>query len=308
MAALPPSVAREAVALATPPRSAAEREWVTLLRRLVRRRTALFGAIVVLGVLLAAALAPLVAPFDPLEQDIGQRLKEPCRQDAQGRVHPLGTDHLGRDILSRIVFGARIALVVGLAAVLISGVLGMLIGLLAGYFGGRVDDFLMRLADIQLAFPFILLAIAVIGVLGPSLRNIIIVIGVSSWVVYARVVRGEVLSIREREYVQAAIALGSQHWRVLRHHVLPNTFTPWLVVATLDMARVIVIESALSFLGLGVQPPTPTWGGMLADGRVYLSTAWWLATFPGLAILITVLGINLLGDGLRDTLDPRLKV
>jgi peptide/nickel transport system permease protein len=307
MAALPPSVATEAVALATP-RPRVDREWVALLRRLVRRRTALFGMLVVLGVLLAAAFAPLVAPFDPLEQDIGQRLREPGWQDAQGRVHPLGTDHLGRDILSRIVFGSRIALVVGLAAVVISGLLGMLIGLLAGYFGGRVDDFLMRLADIQLAFPFILLAIAVIGVLGPSLRNIIIVIGVSSWVVYARVVRGEVLSIREREYVQAAIALGSQHWRVLRHHVLPNTLTPWLVVATLDMARVIVIESALSFLGLGVQPPTPTWGGMLADGRVYLSTAWWLATFPGLAILITVLGINLFGDGLRDTLDPRLKV
>ncbi len=307
MVALPPSVATEAVALATP-RSRVDREWVTLLRRLVRRRTALFGILVVLGVLLAAAFAPLVAPFDPLEQDIGQRLREPGWQDAQGRVHPLGTDHLGRDILSRIVFGSRIALVVGLAAVVISGLLGMVIGLLAGYFGGRVDDFLMRLADIQLAFPFILLAIAVIGVLGPSLRNIIIVIGVSSWVVYARVVRGEVLSIREREYVQAAIALGSQHWRVLRHHVLPNTLTPWLVVATLDMARVIVIESALSFLGLGVQPPTPTWGGMLADGRVYLSTAWWLATFPGLAILITVLGINLFGDGLRDTLDPRLKV
>jgi peptide/nickel transport system permease protein len=290
------------------PRPPREREWVTLLRRLVRRRTALFGAAVVVAVMLAAALAPLVSPFDPLEQDIGQRLKEPGWLDAQGRVHALGTDHLGRDILSRIVFGSRIALVVGLAAVVISGVLGMVIGLVAGYFGGRVDDILMRLADIQLAFPFILLAIAVIGVLGPSLRNIIIVIGVSSWVVYARVVRGEVLSIREREYVQAAIALGSQHGRVLWQHVLPNTFTPWLVVATLDMARVIVIESALSFLGLGVQPPTPTWGGMLADGRVYLSTAWWLATFPGLAILITVLGINLFGDGLRDTLDPRLKV
>ncbi|HWN04753.1 MAG TPA: ABC transporter permease, partial [Candidatus Dormibacteraeota bacterium] len=188
MAALPPSVATEAVALATP-RPRVDREWVALLRRLVRRRTALFGMLVVLGVLLAAAFAPLVAPFDPLEQDIGQRLREPGWQDAQGRVHPLGTDHLGRDILSRIVFGSRIALVVGLAAVVISGLLGMLIGLLAGYFGGRVDDFLMRLADIQLAFPFILLAIAVIGVLGPSLRNIIIVIGVSSWVVYARVVR-----------------------------------------------------------------------------------------------------------------------
>jgi peptide/nickel transport system permease protein len=308
MAAPPPSVAATEVAPLPSARSRSQREWVTLLRRLVRRRTALFGMVVCLGVLLAAVLAPLVSPFDPLEQDIGQRLRSPGWQDAQGRVHPLGTDHLGRDILARIVYGSRIALVVGLAAVLISGVLGMIIGLVAGYFGGRVDDFLMRLADIQLAFPFILLAIAVIGVLGPSLRNIIIVIGVSSWVVYARVVRGEVLSIREREYVHAAIALGSRNGRVLWSHVLPNTFTPWLVVATLDMARVIVIESALSFLGLGVQPPTPTWGGMLADGRVYLSTAWWLATFPGLAILVTVLGINLLGDGLRDTLDPRLKV
>jgi len=321
MAALPPSTPADEVQLhpaaapAAPeiappgrPRPWTEREWVTLLRRLVRRRTALFGMLVVLLVMLGAVAAPLVAPFDPLEQDIGQRLREPGWQDAQGRVHALGTDHLGRDILARIIFGSRIALLVGLAAVMISGVLGMVIGLVAGYFGGRMDDFLMRLADVQLAFPFILLAIAVIGVLGPSLRNIIIVIGVSSWVVYARVVRGEVLSIREREYVHAAVALGSRHWRVLVTHVLPNTFTPWLVVATLDMARVIVIESALSFLGLGVQPPTPTWGGMLADGRVYLSTAWWLATFPGLAILITVLGINLFGDGLRDTLDPRLKV
>ena len=305
----------------TPPRSAvtesmplvaarpwAEREWVVLLTRLVRRRTSLFGMLVVAIAFLTAAFAPAISRFDPLEQDISQRLREPGWQDGQGRVHPLGTDHLGRDIFARIVYGSRIALLVGLSAVVVSGVLGMAIGLVAGYFGGRVDDFLMRLADIQLAFPFILLAIAVIGVLGPSLRNIIIVIGVSSWVVYARVVRGEVLSIREREFVQAAVALGSRDGRILARHILPNAFTPWLVVATLDMARVIVIESALSFLGLGVQPPTPTWGGMLADGRVYLSTAWWLATFPGLAILITVLGINLFGDGLRDTLDPRLQV
>ncbi len=285
-----------------------ERYWLSTLKRLARRRTALFGLAVVVIVLLAAAFAAWLTPFDPLEQDINQRLKEPGWRNAAGQMHALGTDHLGRDILARVIFGSRIALVVGLSAVLISGVLGMMIGLVAGYFGGKVDDFFMRLADIQLAFPFILLAIAVIGVLGANLRNIIIVIGVSSWVIYARVVRGEVLSIRERDFVQAAIALGSRDGRILVRHVLPNAFTPWLVVATLDMARVIVIESALSFLGLGVQPPTPTWGGMLADGRVYLSTAWWLATFPGLAILVTVLGINLLGDGLRDTLDPRLKV
>jgi peptide/nickel transport system permease protein len=296
-----------AVALRAPV-EVVEGRWVMTLKRLARRRTALFGLGVVVTVLLAAAFAPWLTPFDPLEQDINHRLKEPGWQTAEGRVHALGTDHLGRDILARVIFGSRIALVVGLSAVLISGVLGMAIGLVSGYFGGKVDDFFMRLADIQLAFPFILLAIAVIGVLGPSLRNIIIVIGVSSWVVYARVVRGEVLSIREREFVQAAIALGSRDARVVVRHVLPNAFTPWLVVATLDMARVIVIESALSFLGLGVQPPTPTWGGMLADGRVYLSTAWWLATFPGLAILVTVLGINLLGDGLRDTLDPRLQL
>jgi len=287
-----------------PPRS----EWWIFLRRLARRRTSLFGLVVVAVVVVTALAAAVVTPFDPIEQDIGERLKAPLTRDAAGRVHPLGTDHLGRDILARIVFGARPALLVGFAAVAISGVLGMVTGLVAGYFGGRIDDLLMRLADIQLAFPFILLAIAVIGVLGPSLTTIICVIGVSSWVVYARIVRGAALSLREREFVQAAQALGSRDGRILVRHILPNVFTPWLVVATLDMARVIVIESALSFLGLGVQPPTPTWGGMLADGRVYISTAWWLATFPGLAILITVLGINLFGDGLRDTLDPRLKV
>jgi peptide/nickel transport system permease protein len=279
-----------------------------LLRRLVRRRTAMFGLVVLVAVIGAAALAPVLAPFDPVEQDITQRLKPPGGADTHGRVHLLGTDHLGRDILARILFGSRIALLVAFSAVAIAGTLGLLVGLVAGYFGGRVDDFFMRLADVQLAFPFILLAIAVIGVLGPSLGNIITVVGVSGWVVYARIVRGEVLSLREREFVQAAVAMGSRHRRVILRHIVPNAFTPWLVIATLDMARVIVLESALSFLGLGVQPPTPTWGGMLADGRVYLSTAWWLATFPGLAILVTVLGINLLGDGLRDTFDPRLKV
>ncbi|OLD98393.1 MAG: hypothetical protein AUG80_08145 [Candidatus Rokubacteria bacterium 13_1_20CM_4_68_9] len=240
------------------PAAQGRREWLAFSRRLARRRTALFGAVVVAVVLAVALAAPLVSPFDPLGQDLENRLKPPGWQDGAGYIHPL--------------------------------------------------DVLMRLADIQLAFPFILLAIAVIGVLGPSLVTIIAVIGVSSWVIYARVVRGAVLSIREREFIQAAQALGVRDWRVLVRHILPNAFTPWLVVATLDMARVIVIESALSFLGLGVQPPTPTWGGMLADGRVYLSTAWWLATFPGLAILVAVLGINLFGDGLRDTLDPRLKI
>jgi peptide/nickel transport system permease protein len=300
-------LAERDVALREAERPAA-REWRLFLRRLARRRTALFGLGVVAVVLFTAVAAPLMSAFDPIEQNIAERLKAPGTRDTSGRLHLLGTDHLGRDLLARILFGARPALMVGFAAVLISGVLGMVAGLIAGYFGGRVDDVLMRLADIQLAFPFILLAIAVIGVLGPSLPTIIAVIGVSSWVVYARVVRGTVLSLTEREFVQAALALGGGDRWVLIRHILPNAFTPWMVVATLDMARVIVIESALSFLGMGVQPPTPTWGGMLADGRVYISTAWWLATFPGLAILVTVLGINLFGDGLRDTLDPRLTV
>lgn len=300
--------AAETAVLPLPAAPPLVREWLGFARRLSRRRTALFGAVVFAVVGLVAAAAPLLAPLDPIEQDLENRLKPPGWRDGAGRLHLLGTDHLGRDLFSRVLHGARPALMVGAAAVLISGVLGLVAGLLSGYYGGRVDDVLMRLGDVQLAFPFILLAIAVIGVLGPSLPVIIVVIGVSSWVIYARVVRGAVLSLREQEFVQAARALGVQDGRVLLRHILPNVFTPWLVVATLDMARVIVIESALSFLGLGVQPPTPTWGGMLADGRVYISTAWWLATFPGLAILLAVLGINLLGDGLRDTLDPRLKI
>ena len=300
-----------ATAVAVPAAEAAAPapEWVAFLRRLARRRTALFGLVVVAAVVVTALGAAWLSPFDPIAQDIGdRRLKPPLWRDDAGGLHVLGTDHLGRDLFARVIHGAQPALLVGVAAVTISGFLGMAIGLVAGYFGGRLDDVLMRLADIQLAFPFILLAIAVIGIVGPSLVTIIVVIGVSSWVIYARIVRGAVLSLREREFVQAALALGSGDGRVVLRHILPNVLTPWLVVATLDMARVIVIESALSFLGLGVQPPTPTWGGMLADGRVYISTAWWLATFPGLAILVTVLGINLFGDGLRDTLDPRLKV
>ena len=303
----PTSVVAEAVPVPAP-RPPREREWVTLLRRLVRRRTALFGAAVVVAVMLAAAFAPLVSPFDPLEQDIGQRLKEPGWQDAQGRVHALGTDHLGRDILSRIVFGSRIALVVGLAAVVISGVLGMVIGLVAGYFGGRVDDILMRLADIQLAFPFILLAIAVIGVLGPSLRNIIIVIGVSSWVVYARVVRGEVLSLKERDFVRLAIVAGCSKRTIMRRHILPNVLNSAIVLGTLMLGVVVVTEAALSFLGVGVPPPKPAWGLMLADGKKGLMAGyWWLTVLPGCCIMLMVLSANLLGDWLRVKFDPQLR-
>ncbi|HSB68093.1 MAG TPA: ABC transporter permease [Candidatus Methylomirabilis sp.] len=279
-----------------------------VLRELARNKAALIGLLILLGVVVAAVCAPLVSPHDPLAQAITHRLKPLAWSDPTGQTYLLGTDHLGRDILSRLIFGARISLIIGLSAVTVAGTIGTLIGLVAGYRGGRVDDFCMRLTDTMLAMPFILLALAVIAVLGPSLRNIIFVLGITSWVSYARVVRAEVLSLRTREFVAAAQALGGGGRRIVFRHLLPNVLTPVIVIATLEVARMIILESALSFLGLGVQPPTPTWGGMLADGRAYLSTAWWLATFPGLSIMLTVLGINLLGDWLRDVLDPRLQL
>jgi peptide/nickel transport system permease protein len=279
-----------------------------VLRELVRNKAALIGLLILLGVAASAIFARQISPYDPLAQEITQRLKPIGWTDSAGRTYLLGTDHLGRDILSRLIFGARISLIIGLSAVAIAGTIGTLIGLVSGYQGGRVDDFCMRLTDTMLAMPFILLALAVIAVLGPSLRNIIFVLGISSWVSYARVVRAEVLTLRTREFVAAAQALGSGARRIVFRHLLPNVLTPVIVIATLEVARMIILESALSFLGLGVQPPTPTWGGMLADGRAYLSTAWWLATFPGLSIMLTVLGINLLGDWLRDVLDPRLQL
>jgi peptide/nickel transport system permease protein len=218
----------------------------------------------------------------------------------------LGTDHLGRDTLSRILFGTRVALIVGTTAVLISGTIGVALGLLSGYFGGWIDDVTAWLVNVQLSFPFILLAIAVVAVLGGGLRNLIVVLALTGWVVYARVVRAETLALRERDFVQAARALGAHLTRILLRHILPNALTPVIVIATFEMARMIVSEAALSFLGLGVEPALPSWGAMLADGRTYLSSAWWVATFPGLAIAFTVLGANLLGDWLRTEFDPSL--
>jgi peptide/nickel transport system permease protein len=277
-------------------------------KQLARNKAAMLGLAIVVGVIAAALLAAWLAPADPTAQAITKRLKPPGWRGADGGLALLGTDHLGRDILSRVIFGARISLVIGVSAVALAGTLGTLLGLIAGFRGGRVDDVCMRLTDMMLAMPFILLALAVIAVLGPSLKNIIVVLGVTSWVSYARVVRAEVLSLRTREFVSAAQALGSGGWRITFRHLLPNVLTPVIVIATLEVARMVILESALSFLGLGIPPPTPTWGGMLADGRAYLSTAWWLATFPGVCIMLTVLGINLLGDWLRDVLDPRLQL
>ena len=276
------------------------------------RRRVSFRAVFGLSVLLlmggAAVFAPQLAPWDPARQMLLKRLRPPMWQERGLREHPLGTDHLGRDILSRILHGGRISLGVGLTAVTLSALLGVTLGLLAGFFGGRADAFIMRVVDVFLAIPYILLAMGVVFALGPSLFNVILVMAVTRWVQFARIVRADVLSIREREFVAGARARGNRPLRVLVHHVLPNALTPIIVVATLELAFMIIYESALSFLGLGVQPPTPTWGWMLADGRNYLATAWWLATFPGLAIMLTVLAVNLLGDWLRDTLDPRLKI
>jgi len=279
-----------------------------VLGELLRNKAALLGLLILIVISTAAVAAPLLAPVDPTIQEVTQRLKPPGWGTPDGRINLLGTDHLGRDILSRLIYGARISLVIGLSAVALAGTLGTLLGLVAGYRGGRVDDLIMRATDTMLAMPFILLALAVIAVLGPSLRNIIFVLGITSWVSYARIVRAEVLTLRTREFIVATLALGSGGRRIVFRHLLPNVLTPVIVIATLEVARMIILESALSFLGLGVQPPTPTWGGMLADGRAYLSTAWWQATFPGLSIMLTVLGINLLGDWLRDILDPRLQL
>lgn len=272
------------------------------MRRALRDPSFVIGLAILIIVIGAALLAPWISPYDPGAATLRARLAEPYTAQ-----HPLGADAIGRDILSRIIFGARISLTVGVASVTIAMIVGTLIGLVAGYFGGFLDAVLMRLADIQLAFPFILLAITVIAVIGPGLWKVILVMALTQWVQYARIVRGQTLALRSKEYVQAAGALGAGHGRVMFRHILLNALTPVTVLATLGVANNILLEAGLTFLGLGVDPTIPSWGGMLADGRNYIERAWWVATFPGLAITVTVLGFNLLGDWLRDTLDPRTR-
>lgn len=271
------------------------------IHRFFGRSWLAMSAFTILGAFVLVALfAPVVAPYDPNAQDLAARLQPPLTEG-----HLLGTDLLGRDVLSRLLFGARISLIIGFTAVVISGAIGVTIGLASGYFGGKLDTLVMRVVDSWLAFPFLLLAIAIVAVLGPGLRNLVIALVVTGWVIYARLVRGETLSLREREYVMASRGLGENHLRIIVGHVLPNLLAPVLVVATLELGIVIVTEASLSFLGLGVEASTPTWGAMLADGRAYVERAWWLATLPGLAIFAVVLAVNILGDGLRDALDPR---
>jgi len=274
------------------------------LRKLARDPAAVIGAVIVAIVVVCAVFAPLITRVDPNAQDLTSTLVPPMWIAGGVHAHPLGTDNLGRDLLTRIIWGARVSAIVGISVVAIGGTIGVTAGLLAGYRRGWVDAVIARITDVQLAFPLVLLAVAIVAVVGPGLWTVIAAIGLTSWVQYVRVVRAETLSLREREFVLAAQAAGATTTRVIGRHLLPNVASAAIVLGTFEIARAIVLESSLSFLGLGVPPTTPSWGGMLADGRQYLDTAWWTALFPGLAIMTAVMGVNLLGDGLRDALDP----
>jgi peptide/nickel transport system permease protein len=275
--------------------------------RILRRSNGAIGFTVVAAIVIIAILAPLLSPFDPNAQDLMARLKPPVFSDGSW-AHPLGTDHLGRDILSRVMYGSQVSLFIGFVTACVAGVIGTSVGLVAGFSDGIVRTVLMRLVDVFLAIPYILFAVVVVGALGAGITNLILVLALTRWVQFARIVYGQTLSVREKEYVEAARVRGNSHLRILLAHVLPNVATPVIVVMTLEVAFMIIMESALTFLGLGVSPDTPTWGWMLAEGKDYMTLAWWLTVVPGLAIVLTVLGINLLGDAIRDTLDPRLKI
>lgn len=259
----------------------------------------LIGLVIVLAIVLSAVMAPVITSEDPEKGSLLERLEPPSAE------HPLGTDQLGRDVLTRLLYGARISLSIAVSVVAITLVIGTAVGVVAGYSGGIVDESLMRLVDILLAFPGILLALVIAGILGPSLTNIMIALAVVGWTQYARIVRGSVLSLKEQEFIKASQLMGVSRVKIILRHVIPNVISPVIVLATMDMAHVILGTAGLSFLGLGAQPPTPEWGTMLSEGRNFMQTAWWVVNFPGLAIMLAVLGFNLLGDGLRDVLDPR---
>jgi peptide/nickel transport system permease protein len=287
---------------ATAPLADRSRVW----RKVFRNPVGLAGVLILVVVIGSAIAAPWVAPHDPAKQSLIRRFTPPVWMSGGSTAYPLGTDQVGRDILSRIVHGARISLVVGVSAVLVSVVVGVTMGLVSGYVGGRVDVALMTIVDVWLSFPQLLLALAFVAALGPSLLTIIVVLGLTGWERYARVVRAEVLALREKDFIEAARAMGITARRVVFRHLLPNTFSSIIVLSTLQVAQAILQEAALSFLGVGSGRTYPTWGQMIALGRDFVSVAWWLSTFPGLAILLTVLAINLVGDRLRDALDPRV--
>lgn len=298
--------ARPVAAAAAAPREAPQdvRERVPLRHRLWRVRYGLIGAVILLVVLSSAFLAPWLAPHDPYRGVVSQRLIPPAWEPKGSPRHLLGTDQVGRDYLSRILFGARISLAAGFLATLLAALIGIPLGVTAGYFGGKWDNCVSFAVNVMLAFPGVLLALAVISVLGPSFLNLILVLGVTSWPLYTRVVRTEAMSCREQEFTTAARGIGGTQNRIILRHIFPNLASTILVVSTLEVAHNILREAFLSFLGLGVQPPIPSWGGMLSEGRTYMLNLWWLAAFPGIAIFATTLGINLLGDALRDFFDP----
>ena len=260
---------------------------------------AIAGATILGLIVLMALAAPVIAPQDPLAMSVPDQFQPPSR------AHWFGTDEFGRDILSRVIYGARISLRVGLLATLLAVGVGMLVGLISGYFGGWVDGVSQRIIDVMLAFPGLLLALAIVAILGPGLQNVLIALGIGGIPYYARLMRGQVLSIQSGEYVDAARVVGAGDARIMLRHIFPNTLSPLIIVASLDLGFNILSAAALSFIGLGAQPPTPEWGAMLSSGRDFMRDQWWIATFPGLAIVVTVLAFNLLGDGLRDILDPR---
>lgn len=276
-------------------------------KRLLRSKTGMIGLVIVAVVVLMAIFAPLLAQHDPAKTDVINRLLPPFWMEGGNMDFLLGTDNLGRDILSRIIFGSRISLLIGISAVLLAGAIGMALGLIAGYYGKVWDFIIMRTVDSLLAIPNILFMLIILAVLGPSLITLILVLGGTSWVVYARMVRSETLSIKERDYVRSAKAIGAKDFRIIIKYILPNVLSSFIVIATLNVATTIILEASLSFLGLGIQPPDVSWGLMLSDGREYIATSWWVAAFPGIAITVTVLGVIFLGDWLRDVLDPKIK-
>lgn len=286
-----------------PARRHGDSQWAIAARHFRRNRLAMAGLVIMLLLYVITLVTPLIAPYDPAAQGniVLTRYLDPSWE------HWMGTDKFGRDIYSRVLYGARISLTIGIIAVGIGVVLGTAVGAVAGYFGGTVDGALMRFTDMMLSIPRLVLLIVTIALFEPSIWLVVIVLGLTGWMAIARIVRGEVLSVREREFVQAARVLGMSDGRIILRHIIPNTLAPVIVYATLGIGNTILIEAALSFLGLGVQPPTPSWGNMIADGRDALITAWWIATFPGLAIVFTTIAFNLLGDGLRDALDPKLR-
>ena len=285
-------------------RSAARRQRLRAAIRPWLTPKIIAGGTVVLILVFVGALAPWISPYDPNHQDLTRTLRAPGWLFGE---NVLGTDSVGRDILSRLFYGARISLVIAVLVVIISGVVGVVLGAISGYFARTIDFLIQKLVEVVWAFPPLLLAIAIMAFLGQSLENLILALVSQRWIAYCRVSRGQALSLRSREFVDAARSLGARHTRIILRHIMPNLFPSAVVIGTFSMASAIISEASLSFLGLGVPPEIPTWGSMLADGRTYISTSWWLALFPGLCIFFTVLGINLLGDGLRDILDPRLK-